>query len=190
MGFDAVYYPSLRSLLLSNSGQTDGELHRIKNFHGVSDGKYPNLIRIDSEILTVWLGAFTLENKEKITELDDIKTKKVAFYLGRKNVEQMLKQLMSPDQFFAVKSDEQALNMLLKGRVDIVIAEKRSVGNLIKNNTHFSDIELNYVVSETPIYSYMHKKHGAIITLVSDQIELMRADGRLKTITDNINESF
>ncbi len=45
INFKATHYPSARSLVMSNSGAADGELHRVYNFQEVSKGKYPNLIR-------------------------------------------------------------------------------------------------------------------------------------------------
>jgi len=57
--FNAVYHPSLRSLVLSNSGATDGELHRVYDFHKASGDKYPNLIRIESQLLSGWTSAFS-----------------------------------------------------------------------------------------------------------------------------------
>ena len=35
---------------LSNNGRTDGEVHRVSNFHSVSNNQYPNLIRIESKL--------------------------------------------------------------------------------------------------------------------------------------------
>jgi len=79
--FNAEYRPSLRSLMMSNSGESDGELHRVYNFHKVSGGKYSNLIRIESKLLSVWLVAFASKDIE-VETWNDLKGYKVGIIGG------------------------------------------------------------------------------------------------------------
>ena len=187
--FHAKYYPSLRSLASSNSGQVDGELHRVYDFHLVSGGKYPNLIRIESKLLSVWLAAFTAKNI-KIQTWNDLKEYNVIYYRGRKNVEQFLKKILPPERIHDTKTDKQAFKMLAAGRVDIVISESRQGKILISDNPEFSDIVEIAKIDETKIYAYIHKKHKEIAPKIAETIEKMKTDGTFSKIVDQVNKAF
>ncbi len=135
--FNAEYYPGLRSLMMSNSGETDGELHRDFEFHKISENKYPNLIRIEAKLLSVWLIAFATKDI-KIETWHDLKGCDVAYYRGRKNVENFLNNSILPDQIHATTTDEEAFRMLAMGRVDVVISEGGQGHKIIATNSRLS----------------------------------------------------
>jgi hypothetical protein len=56
------YNPSARSLVLSNSGEYDGELHRVDNFHSITSNQYSNLHKLEPKILSIWLSIFTKDS--------------------------------------------------------------------------------------------------------------------------------
>ena len=187
--FNAVYYPSLRSLTMSNSGATDGELHRIYEFHKVSGGKYPNLMRIESKLLSVWLAAFATKDI-KIEKWNDLNKYRVAYYRGRKNVEQFLKENISIEQIHAVTTDEQAFEMLAIGRVDVVISEDWQGKKIINSNSKLSNCFEVGRIDETPIYAYIHKKHKNIVAKIVLTIEEMKEDGTYSKILNEISDTF
>jgi len=187
--FHAKYYPSLRSLQLSNSGEVDGELHRVYNFSEVSDGKYPNLIRIESLLLSVWLSAFSTKDI-KIESWEDLKGYTVIYYRGRKNVEKYLHQVLPKKQIYAVNTDEQAFRMLAADRADIVISENRQGNKIIANNPELSDVVEIAKMHETKIYTYIHKKHEKLAPQISETIEQMKIDNSYSRIVNDVNKSF
>ena len=87
--FKAEYNPSLRSLQKSNSGVVDGELHRIYDFHNASANKYPNLLRIESKILSVWVVAYATKNIN-IHRWQDLKNYNVVYFLQTPKKEKLL----------------------------------------------------------------------------------------------------
>jgi hypothetical protein len=81
--FESRHYPGVRSLIESNSGRVDGELHRVKEFHEVSNHKYPNLVRIDYKMTSVWLAIFSMNESIKINSWKDLSKYRVSYYRGR-----------------------------------------------------------------------------------------------------------
>jgi len=187
--FNAVYYPSLRSLSKSNSGATDGELHRIFEFHTVSGGKYPNLIRIESKLLSVWLAAFATKNI-KVEKWTDLKEYRVAYYRGRKNVENFLKENLNIEQIHSVTTDEQAFQMLAIGRVDVVISEDWQGRKIINSDSELSNCFEVGRLDETPIYAYIHKKHKNLVSEITLTIEEMKNDGTFPKIVNEVDKAF
>ena len=80
------YNPSARSLVLSNSGQYDGELHRVDKFHSITSNKYNNLKKLEPKILSIWLSIFTKDSSIVIDKWEDLGNYDVVYYRGRKNV--------------------------------------------------------------------------------------------------------
>ncbi|NQZ52468.1 MAG: transporter substrate-binding domain-containing protein [Moritella sp.] len=187
--FRAVHHPSLRSLMLSNGGRYDGELHRVYDFHQVSDGKYPNLIRIESKLLSVWLSVFSTKGIS-ISGWDSLKGYSVAYYRGRKDVEINLNKVLAPKYINRVNTDEQAFAMLAAGRVDIVISESLQGNMIVESHPNFFEIVEVAKISESKIYSYMHLKHQEVATEVAKILNGMKQDGSFLKITDQVNLRF
>jgi polar amino acid transport system substrate-binding protein len=187
--FHAKYYPSLRSLQLSNSGEVDGELHRVDNFFEVSDGKYPNLLRIDSLLLSVWLSAFSTQNI-KLESWEDLRNYRVIYYRGRKNVEKHLHRVLPNEQIYAVNTDEQAFRMLVADRADIVISENVQGNRIIADNPKLSAVVEIAKLQETKIYAYIHKKHEKLLPKIAETIGKMKVDNSFSKIVDDVNKTF
>jgi len=187
--FHDVYHPSLRSLALSNAGKLDGELHRVYDFHKVSMGKYPNLVRIESQLLSVWLAAFATKDIT-ITNWESLKGYRVAFYRGRKDIELTLKNVLAPGLINRVNTDEQAFSMLAAGRVDIVVSDSLQGRILVDNHEKFTKIIEAAKIEEAKIYSYMHIKHQKIATEIAETLNGMKEDGSFSKILDQVNHSF
>jgi ABC-type amino acid transport substrate-binding protein len=187
--FKATYQPSLRSLISSNSGDTDGELHRIYDFHKVSNNKYPNLIRIESELLSTRMIIYSKKNIV-INSLNDLKKYSIGYYRGRKNVELLLSKLVPSQQIVKLTTDKQAFRMLSINRIDLVISENIEGKRIIKNNSNLSNIVGIYKVKESKIYSYINKKYSYLAPKIAKTIEQMKKDGTFSKIVDMVNKSL
>jgi len=179
--FNAEHNPSLRSLQLSNSGIVDGELHRVFNFHKVSNGEYPNLVRIESQLLSIWVTAFATKEFE-ISNWADLSPHQVAYYRGRKNVENFLKGIMPSKNIQTVNHDKQAFRLLANNRIEIVISELKEGINIIKSSDKFKNIREIARLDETKIYAYIHKKHKDLASQVAQALEEMKKDGTFKRL--------
>ena len=187
--FKAVHHPSLRSLAYSSTGNLDGELHRVYSFHKVSGDKYPDLIRIESEMLTIWQAVFATQ-KIKFETWDDLKGYRVAYSRGRKNIQKILHQFVPKDQIVAANNDTHAFKMLSDGFIDVVVSESRLGDDLLEGRSHFSNIIKIRKVHPIRIYSYMHNKHQQLAESIAVTIEQMKKDGSYARIVGAVNDSF
>jgi len=186
--FDAQYHPSLRSLKMSNSGIMDGQLHRVYNFHQVSAGKYPNLIRIESKLLSVSVAVFARKSL-KINTWDDLKGYTVIYYRGRKNVESQLKKVLPVEKIGKATTDHQAFRVLAVGGADVVISESTQGKQIIAANPQLAGIIEVVKLEETEIYAYIHKKHKSIASKIAETIEQMKQDGTFEQIIEHANQN-
>ncbi|EPJ54586.1 MAG: hypothetical protein OFPI_06380 [Osedax symbiont Rs2] len=187
--FKAVHNPSLRSLMYSSTGDLDGELHRVYDFHKVSGNKYPDLIRIESELLSIWLAVFSTK-VIKFDTWDDLKDYTVAYSRGRKNLEKILPQYLSPENIVAANNDIHAFKILSEGLVDLVVSENRLGENLLAGQQQFVNIKKIYKLHPTRIYSYMHKKHQLLAHKIAATLEQMKQDGSFEKIVEAVNNAF
>lgn len=161
--FTALRVPSNRSLNLAHMGVVDGELSRVGNLHEVTNNKYSNLIKIDHKMLSVWVSVFGIHDNIRIHSLEDIGQYSVCYINGRKFFDDVFAPLVKPGSLMRVNSDRQAFEALAKKRVDIVITTHVEGQQLIASEPKFSQIKQIKKIIELPIYSYIHKKHQALL---------------------------
>jgi len=186
--FKAVPYPSLRSLLYSNTGASDGELHRVYDFHNVSGDSYPDLIRIESEMLTIWQAVFATQ-EIKFETWNDLKGYRVAYTRGRKNMENILHQFLPKEQIVLANDDTHAFKMLASGLIDVVVSESELGDDLLEGRSQFSKIIKITKVHPVRIYSYIHKKHHQLAEKIATSIDEMKQDGSYAKIVGAVNNS-
>lgn len=179
--FQAEAYPSERSLMLSNRGQTDGELHRIYDFQTVSKHRYPNLIRIDEPILAVHPAIFSTQNLD-VEGMHDLSGLVIGYQAGRKNFETELKKHYPSKYIYSIATDLQAFKMLAAGRVDVVVSELFLGRTLINQNEPFRDIHVVWQGKGTEIYSYINSKYKKLGLKITNTLREMKIDGSLDKI--------
>jgi ABC-type amino acid transport substrate-binding protein len=190
ISFTAQHYPSARSLVISNSGEADGELHRNYKFHEVTGNKYPNLIRIESKMLTVSITAFAATPDIAVKTWDDLKPYTVAYKRGRKNAEKQLSKVLPSEQILAMDTDEDALRMVVRGRVDLALGNAPEIFVVISKNAELTDLVPVAQLSRTQTYSYIHKKHKVLAPVIAETIEDMKQDGTFQQIVDTVSEEM
>jgi polar amino acid transport system substrate-binding protein len=186
--FTAKHFPSARSLAMSNSGEADGELHRVYEFHEITNNKYPNLIRIESQMLTVAITLFAVKTDITVKTWDDLKPYTVAYKRGRKNFETGLNKVLPAEQILAMDTDEDALRMVVRGRADLAIANAPEILVIISNNAELTGLVQAGQLSQAKIYSYIHKKHEALAPAIAKTIDDMKQDGTFQQIVDAVSE--
>lgn len=165
-------------------------MHRIYDFHKVSGGKYPNLIRVEARILSVWLAAFAKDKNIKVNTAEDLKPYSVAYYRGRQNVKALLETHLPKDQIVEVTNDEQAFKMLAAGRVDVVISESREGLNIVKSSKNYNGIFELKRLDETRIYAYMNKKHAALAKKIAQTINKMKVAGTFRRLFEEAEKAY
>lgn len=80
--FSPVLLPSKRALQVANDNQIDGLLHRVANFHEITNHQYPNLIRVESPVFSIYWSGFANDKDIQIDNWADLKNYTVGYMRG------------------------------------------------------------------------------------------------------------
>lgn len=187
--FEAIAYPSLRSLDLANSGETDGELGRVRDFHKITKGQYPNLVRVDFPVMTVVIGAYAADGK-RLNGWSDLIGQRVAHKRGRKALETRLAEHAKGATVVTTGDDETALRLVAKRRVAYAAMNEAAAEALIRTRPELSGLSRAGVLYEIGVYAYIHKRHGELGNRLAQTLETMESDGSLDRIAAEAIEGY
>ncbi|MBN1499703.1 MAG: transporter substrate-binding domain-containing protein [Spirochaetes bacterium] len=148
------YYPSLRSLDMSNSGKSDGEVHRVKGI----ETKYTNLICINSPVQYLDICVFSKNRNLKITSWDQVGNYKASYIRGIILSEQKLGKFNLQTE----NNQNDLIKQLENNRYDIIVTSRLSGIYSIKENG-YKDIYMISTLDSVPLYHYLNKKHADIV---------------------------
>ena len=176
LGYQAEFaiLPLERALYLTNSGDFDADLGRLK---GIAD-QFPNLIATNEPIFTSYLQAWVKKGSAiTITSLDDLKKYRVGIILGGKYVQNLVDKLGVPVEISPTY--QSMAGMLDKGRFDVAL--KVSVPN--------GDPELAEVgvlvapqLAKLETFHIFNKKHADLVFKWDAVLKAMKADGRFQKL--------
>jgi len=179
---NTLVLPSERSLQMSNSGRTDGEINRIKGI----DNTYLNLRRVPISINILEGVVFSKDLKFELKNWNSLKPYKIGIRRGTKFAEYGTKGMMVR----ALTNNEQLFQMLDNRRHDIVVTSR------LEGLEQIQKLQLNKVLIIEPplitlkLYHYLHKKHTHLLTRIQSVLEKMRESGRIKTIRQEAIEEL
>lgn len=162
---------------LSNSGQVDGEMWRIL---GIEE-EFTNLIRVP---IGVWAHPELAFVKDDITldGWESLAPFRVAFRKGTKVVENNIRGVVTNQ--FPMDSIEEAFELLANDLVDVVISDNIDGTYLIASD-EYKDSGIRLVekpIDDALLFSYLHKKHAALVPLFADAISHAKKDGTYQRI--------
>ena len=185
--------PSPRAGTYSNSGEVDGELARISDYNS----KFPNLIKVDEPNFWVKFSAFATDPLIKITNWESLKKGhyQIGYLRGGKKVAEQLFKTIPADQLTAVHTLEQAHNMLIFGRVDIVVTfdiPMQSYLNLqdyqYKDDTtgHNQNIYNISDLEEITSHAWLYQSHRKLAPQLSNVLREMKAEGLFQKYSEQV----
>lgn len=165
-------FQSAHCLELSNSGQVDGEIWRIKGL----ETEYPNLIRVPVALWSHPELAFVKRDIE-LDAWQSLAPYRVAYRVGTKVVENNIQGIVR-DQVPLDTIDE-GFELLIKGEVDVVISDN-IVGSVLLESEKFKNSGIRQI--ENPLdtallFTYLHKKHAKLIPPLAMAISQAKKDG-------------
>jgi len=169
-----IDYPAKRALLMSNSGDVDGEVMRIEG----AENDYPNLIRVKPQICAMESRVYVKDKKFKLTGWHSLKPFIIGIHRGHLYAAKGTKGMNAIE----LDTDDQLMRMLDKGRLDLVVAQvPDALRSIIKFN--LSEIHsLDPSISYFPLYHYLHKKHVDLIPEIEMILKGMAIEGRMEVI--------
>ena len=188
VGFDYNQrsYPGKRALISSNSGQTDGEAHRI--FGIIDNDKYPNLVRIPEIQQIIFNYAYATRNINLDNGWEDLGKYNVAVLRGSAHLTDMANKYAKNTQ--ELSTSIQLLKFLDAGRADIALFNPDGVGLILKLE-EFKNSKIRKIgppLSALPIYSYLHKKHSKLALEVAKALHAMKVDGTYQKLIKSVHK--
>lgn len=166
---DTVDFPAKRSLVMSNSGEFDGEVQRVDNI----SRQYPNLIKIPEPILFLESSVFVKDPNIRIENRTDLIPYLIGIPIGIRYLDEYTK---GTNRIF-IKDLKQLFHLLDMGRIDVVIIATNYGKSFLSRNNQLKIRMLEPPVIRIPLYHYLHRKHQYLIPSITEAIRLIKDDG-------------
>ncbi len=179
---EVTQLPTNRALQESNAGMYDGDLARVSSI----EADFPSLLRVPTKIADYVIVPVVLK----------VPTANVSTYAALRDsglrIGTPLGMRASVDQLRGAKLETPTnlgslLEMLAAGRIDVAVMPKgllksslASLTPTAQKNLHTA-VELMPVASQ-PLYHYLHRKNGDLITPLDGELKKMTEDGSIKRI--------
>lgn len=166
LGFQlqVLHLPAGRSLLMSNKGDYDGELFRIKT----ATSNYPNLLLVPEPLTSLTLYAFVRQGDTALMQQwqDNINLR-IGYVRGFK----MAEQYPFKGNRVAVTTTQQAIAMLQQGKVDLLLDDAASVLQIEPDLNQAQLQRLPAVLATEQLFHFLHKKHQALIEPLAAELQ-------------------
>lgn len=168
--------PPFRSLEMVNAGEIDGELSRVAGI----EQQFPNLVMAPVPIIMLDNVVFTKQAEFAVTGWESLRPYPMALLTGLKLIEKHTQGMMRT----FVSQPAQLFYMLNKDRVDIVVYSRLDGLELLRQ-LQLPDIRiLEPPVSQVPLYHYLHKKHQPLVERLTQALQALETEGRLRSIRE------
>ncbi len=165
--------PGKRALLLSSSGELDGEIQRI----GSLSEEYPTLIRVDPAINYIEPSVFTTKLHFEVNGWDSIRDHSIGIVRGVGSSEAGTRGMA---HVTAATSLENLIQMLDADRFDVMVSDLFSgLVAVRKLNLQSRIYPLSPPLERIYIYHYLHERHRDLVPKVGKAIAEMEASGEL-----------
>ena len=178
-------FPKKRAMFEANYGQADGLAARIKGLHSK---KLPN-IRIVNESLYKVQHALFAKRPDTISTFrslnDMIQNGQVVGYLrGSKKANELL-AAFPKNLKIVFERPEEAIKLLLRDRFSAFLAGPAiSSRILLRRKFPDSGIKQLAIVSESPLFPYLHKSHQDLIPRVERALRTLRKNGTIAKLLE------
>jgi len=171
-----IFIPLEKSLQLSNSGQTDGEIARIS----VINRNYTNLIKVPVVINFVEGVAFGKGKHMHINKWRDLKPYRLGIAKGAKFIEKGTQGM----NVTLYKGFHESFEALDKDEIDIAIVPKTTGKYLIYKNGYKDIHSLGKTLQRLNLYHFLHKKNAYLVPLLTPILQKMKKSGEIKYIRE------
>jgi polar amino acid transport system substrate-binding protein len=177
---ELVTVPKIRSLVMSNKGQTDGEIHRVKSLS--KNPKYPNLRIVEGPWIEASLQTIIKNGSGiKVDGWESIKDHLFCYKRGILFIEKKIKEY-GLTNVTGLSNQTQALKQISLGRCDVTTFWYEFYDpeqlEIIKNNGLIATHNLITING----YIYLHKSRELLIPSLKAAMEQMEKDGTRKRI--------
>lgn len=168
--------PGQRSLVTSNSGESDGELFRINGI----EKKFTNLIKVPTSINELHGIAYS-KKPILVNGWQSLSKFKIGIQRGIKFAERGTAG-MNP---IVVEENDQLFKMLDGGRIEIVVMAQVNALKTISRLPKVRIVQNKPSIQVYKLYHYLHKKNEPLVARLNKVLETMSQSGEIKKIREN-----
>jgi len=157
--------PAGRSLMMANAGDFDAELFRIAEVAQ----QYPQLLRVPTPLERINLFAFVKRDATKsLSAWQQDTTLRIAYVRGFK----MAENYSFAGKAMPVNTVNQAVQMLLQGKVDVLLEDPESVASTtIELSPDGMLQQLPSILATADLFHFIHKKHEALLAPLAASLQ-------------------
>ena len=175
-------FPAKRTLIVSNSGELDGELFRL----GGITKKWPNLISVPVPINYMEGVVITKGKTFKVEGWKSLQPYRIGIRRGIRFTDNGTKGMDRQ----IVDSNNNLFRILEHDRVELIVVT-RSNGLQVMKSPDFSSFKiLEPAVEVYPLFHYLHIKNKELIPKVEAVLKSMQQEGRLNIIRNKVLSDF
>ena len=178
---NVIKLPPARSLKMSNAGQFDAELARVKVDHTI----YPNLIQVPVAIDLIDATVFSKSVEFEVDGWDSLKPYRIGIRRGVKFTQRGTQGM----NVIVGNENEQLLKMLDRNRVDIVVLNKHNALTAIEQLNLINIRMLQPSVHYLEVFHYLHKKNQHLLPALTHELQQMEQSGEIEAIMKRIRSS-
>jgi polar amino acid transport system substrate-binding protein len=159
-----------RSLRNANQGITDGDLLRIPSAVASSA---PHLLAVPEVLYAVPMTAFSRDPALSVKQLDDLAPWRVGYIVGWK----ILEERVRARTVLGARGPEELFTLLAQDKADLVIYERITGEQTIRNLGLRGIRTLEPPLLLTPQHLMLHRRHQALIEPLAAALRAIKADG-------------
>ncbi len=175
IGVRLVSLPSERALINVDKGIDDGIYARIAGMQM----SYPNLVMVPEPVTAFEFVAVSRQADLPISGWASLEPYDVAFIRGWQLPEVNLKKAKSITK---VSDDPLLFRLLVTGRVDVIVYDRRQAEYLIRKNGYTGLHIYEPPIETRDMYLYLNKRHAALVPRIAGAIRQMKKDGTYRRI--------
>lgn len=175
-----VSVPAERSLLMADSGQSDGDGLRVMGL----EAQYPNLLVVPESIMDTEFSAVVRDPAiQRIDGWEGLKPYRVGFIRGWKIVEQNTREAKS---VYAAADYHSLFRMLAHDRIDVAVYTRPDVRGILETMQLAQLRLLEPPLDTRPMVLYLHRSHQALLPELDRVLKAMKRDGRWQAIRTRV----
>ncbi|MGI0119348.1 substrate-binding periplasmic protein [Zooshikella sp. RANM57] len=174
--------PPMRALSMSNQGELDGSLGRVKGI----DQTYKNLLMIPIPLCYIEFMAFSYRSVKIPNGWQDVKPYHIGILKGGLYIENKTHQYNK--ELF--NTPLQLLRVVSQSRIELGILGKVEALKALKQLDNSNIKIVNPTLDQVAIYHYLHKKHAKLKPFITKSLLTMQKNGTLKKTYDQFINSL
>jgi polar amino acid transport system substrate-binding protein len=175
-----------RAIVSASNGETDGETARVQGLNA----KYPDLVQVEVSCYAHNVNLFVLAGDEFTVEgWHSIPAEKVIGYRkGTHFIE--LAAARHNLSIYPLETKQQVFKLIKVGKVDMMLGTAQSIGSREKPKALNDLVMLEPALERHSFYSYIHKRHLAILPKINQQLLRIKVSGEMDLIQQKYIEDM